>query len=81
VFKDIHAAKHKGEECPEEEVPCGLCKDRMLRRLLQGHMVDPMVQATHMNVMASKVAELEAENATLKRKVREDGLLVVVGLD
>jgi hypothetical protein len=43
--------------------------------------VDPMVQATHMNVMASKVAELEAENATLKRKVREDGLLVVVGLD
>jgi hypothetical protein len=77
----MHAAKHTEEECPEEEVPCGLCKDRMLRRLLQGHMVDPMVQAKHMNVMASKVAELTSmcaelrtENATLKRKVRGGAL-------
>jgi hypothetical protein len=72
----MHAAKHKAMECPEEEVACPLCQERMRRRLLQGHMVEPAVQATHMNLMAKEMAELKstcaelrADNATLKRKV------------
>jgi hypothetical protein len=69
----MDAQRHKEEECLDEEVACPLCKDRMLRRLLQGHKADPVAQATHMDIMATRMAELEAENATLKRKVGDLG--------
>jgi hypothetical protein len=75
MHKAVHAAKHKGEECLEEEAECGLCHDRMLRRLLEGHMVEPSVQARHLNLMArsladltSKYTNLQAEHAELKKR-------------
>jgi hypothetical protein len=75
-YEAAHAARHKEEECLEEEAECGLCKARMPRRLVEAHKADAALQ--HLDMMAASLADLtskytnlQAEHAALKkRKVR-----------
>jgi hypothetical protein len=54
--------------CPGEDEKCGLCDDRMPRRLLEAHMRDPAALAKHVSLLASHVSQLRAENAELKKR-------------
>jgi hypothetical protein len=40
----------------------------MLPRLLQGHMVEPSVQARHLNLMAASLADLTSKYTDLTSK-------------
>jgi hypothetical protein len=67
LHKALNTESHR-ETCPEEEVRCGICKERMPRRLLEKHRTDGTTQAKHLDLLASQVVELRAENAALKKR-------------
>lgn len=60
---------HRKTNCPDQEIPCDICKAEVKRKDIRAHLNDPNFCTTHSNKMIEECRTLRKENRALKKVI------------